>query len=612
MHPAEQYHQQGVERARDFHLRREDAALGIDEQRPGQAGECAGNREGDPLVALDVDADGGRAQRRIAPGAQCVAEGREQHAAQRQEAGDRKPDGEVVVGDPAARPLRGPGAENAVVAAGDFAPLEHDGPGDLGEGQGQHGEIDAGQAHAEPAEQDGEQGRAHRSRPEGDLHRRVGELDQQGRCVGAPAEEGGMAERDHAAGPHDEVQGGGEQHEDHDVDDQHQQEIVDRGGHGEMGDRQEQQEGEDQRAGDAQPPAGPAQRRFRRLDDAVAGDFRFAEQAPGPEDQDHRHDQEHQDQRAVGENLDAEGLEQADQDGGQEGAADAAHAADHDDDKGRRDDVEIHQQVGAALGQLDRPAQPSQRRAEKQHAGEQPALVDAEGRDHLPVEGRRAHQGAPAGAVEQQPQAGQHERRDRDQHEIVFRQPVAQDGDRPGEAGRPRADQIFRTPDPQGDVLDHQDDAEGRDQLEQLRRPVDAAQQQDFHRHADQADRCGGEQDGDPEADRAAADRGDRGHADIGAEHIEGAVGEIHDPRDAEDDRQARRHQEQGGRTGKARQQRDDEFTHGSARRSVKCGYRRHRKPAAGSRQPFARGCRPCGRSRYCLRSFLVSSTDGR
>ena len=395
------------------------------------------------------------------------------------------------------------------------------------------------------------------------------------------------------------MQGDGKQHEDHDLDRQHEREIADNGRNDQVRHRQKQQKREHEGAGEAQAPAGRAQRGLGRLDNAVAGNFRPAEQAPGPEDQDHRHDQEHQDQRAVGENLDAEGLEQADQDGGEEGPADAAHTADHHDDEGRRDDVEIHQQVGAALGQLDRPAEPGQRRAEEQHAGEQPALVDAEGGDHLAVEGRRAHQRAPARAVEQQPQAGQHERRDRDQHEIVFRQALAEDRDRAGETGRARTDQVFRTPDPQGDILDDQDHAEGRDQLEQFRRPVDAAQQQDLHRHADQADRGRGKQDGDPETDRAAADRGDRGHADIGAQHVEGAVGEVHDPRDAEDDRKAGRNEEQRSRAGKARQQCDDEFTHRGARRSAERGCGRHsypqfetggRKPETGGPSPEAAG----------------------
>ena len=315
-----------------------------------------------------------------------------------------------------------------------------------------------------------------------------------------------------------------------------------------------------------------------------------------------------------------ESLEQADQDGGEKGAADAAHAADHHHDEGRRDDVEIHQQVGTALGQLDRPAQPGQRRTEKQHAGEQPALVDAERRDHLPVESRGAHQRAPARAVEQQPETGQHQRRDRDQDEIVFRQLLAEYRDRPGEAGRTRADQIFGAPDPQGDVLEDQDDAESSDKLEKLRRPVDAAQQQDFHRHADQADRDGRDQDRGPEADRAAADRLDRRHADISAQHIEGAVREIHDPGDAEDDRQAGRHQEQGGGAGQAGQQRDDEITHRSGRLSADRGCGRIpaptvrepavRKPETGS--PSPKGRRISGRRGYCLRSFFVSSTDGR
>ena len=47
-----------------------------------------------------------------------------------------------------------PDAEHAVGAARDLLPLEHDRPDDLREGERQHGKIDAGQPHREPAEQE--------------------------------------------------------------------------------------------------------------------------------------------------------------------------------------------------------------------------------------------------------------------------------------------------------------------------------------------------------------------------------------------------------------------------------------------------------------------------
>ena len=112
----------------------------------------AGDQEGVALVSGAVDADGLGAQGRIAAGAQAHAERREDELPQGGDggAGDRQRE---IVEDLGRRgPGRGPDAEDAVVAAGDAVPLEDHRPGDLGEGQGQHGEVDAGQPHAEPAE----------------------------------------------------------------------------------------------------------------------------------------------------------------------------------------------------------------------------------------------------------------------------------------------------------------------------------------------------------------------------------------------------------------------------------------------------------------------------
>ena len=107
------------------------------------------------------------------------------------------------------------------------------------------------------------------------------------------------------------------------------------------------------------------------------------------------------------------------------------------------------------------------------------------------------------------------------------------------------------------EVLDHQRQAEGREQLEQLRRMIDPPQQHHLDDHADHRDDQRRGDDAAPEAERAGEALGQR-EGDIGAEHVEGAVGEIDDPRHAEDDRQARRDQKQRRRAGKAGQELDD------------------------------------------------------
>ena len=201
---------------------------------------------------------------------------------------------------------------------------------------------------------------------------------------------------------------------------------------------------------------------------------------------------------------------------------------------------------------LERAAERGEEDAEREHAREQPFLIDAERRDHVAVLRRRAHQHAPARALEQQPENAEHDRAEHDQEQIVARDVLAEEIDRALEAGRAAADEIVWAPDQHDEILDHQGQAEGREQLEQLGRVIDAAQQHHLDQHADQRHGKRGDDDAAPEAERARKPLRQR-EGDVGAEHVEGAMREIHDPRHAEDDRQARRHQEQrrcAGETG--------------------------------------------------------------
>ena len=156
-------------------------------------------------------------KRRIAAGAQGKAEGREQDAPQQRDAGAAEGERQIVVGGLAGEPGRRPDAEHAVAAAGEGIPLEDDRPADLGEGQGQHGEVDARQAHAEPAVDHGEGAGDQRRQHQRCFHRQAGALQQQAGGIGAEAEIGGVAERHHAGRAHDEVQADGEQGEAEDV-----------------------------------------------------------------------------------------------------------------------------------------------------------------------------------------------------------------------------------------------------------------------------------------------------------------------------------------------------------------------------------------------------------
>ena len=206
---------------------------------------------------------------------------------------------------------------------------------------------------------------------------------------------------------------------------------------------------------------------------------------------------------------------------------------------------------------LQRAAERCEKDPEREHASEQPFLIDAERGHHVAVLRRRAHQHAPARSLEQQPEPAKHDRTDSDQEQIIARDILAEEIDRALETRRATAQQIARAPDQHHEILDHQGQAERRQELEQFRRMVDPPQQHHLDQHADGGHDQRRGDDTAPEAERARKPFGQR-ERDIGAEHIEGAMGEIHDPRHAEDDRQPRRDQKQRRRAGKTGQELND------------------------------------------------------
>ena len=165
-------------------------------------------------------------------------------------------------------------------------------------------------------------------------------------------------------------------------------------------------------------------------------------------------------------------------------------------------------------------------------------LIDPERRHHLAVLRGGAHQHAEAGAVEQQPQEPEGDRPEGDEQQVVARHGLAEEPHGAGEAGRAGPEQVVRAPDDHDEVLEHEGEAEGGEELEQLRargRGGAAASS----RPGPRPSRCRARpaRIEPPEAERALeAFRQRIGH--VGAEHREGAVGEVDDPADAEDDRQ--------------------------------------------------------------------------
>ena len=183
-----------------------------------------------------------------------------------------------------------PDAEHAVVAAGHGDPLEDDRPHDLGEGERQHGEVDAGQRHGEPADERRADHGEQRPGRQGEQHRQPGPFGRQRRPVGAEPEGGGVAERGEAADAHHQVQAGGEEDEDQDLRGDRQAVVAE---------RQRRQRGDKDEAGEAQA-AARRQRLPRARGDAGRGARRrrrLAEQTVGPRHQHRRHDKERKRQR---------------------------------------------------------------------------------------------------------------------------------------------------------------------------------------------------------------------------------------------------------------------------------------------------------------------------
>ena len=144
----------------------------------------------------------------------------------------------------------------------------------------------------------------------------------------------------------------------------------------------------------------------------------------------------------------------------------------------------------------------------------------------------------------------QHDRPDADEEDVVARKAPVEDGDGAAQPRRPGAEQILRPPEPEGEIVEDEEDGERRQELEQLGRPVEAAQHAHLDRGTQQPDPDGRHDEATPEAEPPAHRRGQRPRP-VEAEHVERAVGEIDDAGDAKDEREPRRDEEQRRGLGK-------------------------------------------------------------
>ncbi len=121
---------------------------------------------------------------------------------------------------------------------------------------------------------------------------------------------------------------------------------------------------------------------------------------------------------------------------------------------------------------------------------------------------------------------------------------MIEDEHRAGQARRPRPEQFLGSPNPQRCVLDHEHQGEGCKQLEKFGCMVDAAQQHHFYHRTDDTHQQRGEQQRRPEP-RAGAEPIDHRIGDVDAQHVQGAVREVDDARDTENQRKPGAYEEQ-------------------------------------------------------------------
>ena len=584
LNAAQQHHDERLDRHRHVDVRREHAALAERERGAGESGERRGHDERDPLVEPDVDADRLGAAGVIARRAQREPERRLDDPREQRETHAARAERQVVIPDRRAEPPRGPHAEQPVVTAGDVVPLVRDRVDDLRERERQHREVDRGEPDAEKPDRDRADPGDDRRQDERHRHGRVRPSHGEGRAVGAEPERGRVAEGHHAAGAHQHVQASCEERKRQDLDEHPHPE---RGEHRRQ-DHQREHADQEPSARNLDVPSG---------DESPLGAalrLRATEQAPRPHDQHHRHHEEDHHERELRQDHHADRIDDADHRGGEERTRERPHAPHDDDGEGLGDDRPVHDVGDRDPRHLQRTAEPGERRAEHEHRREQARLVDAEQRDHLAVQRRRADEHAPPRAIEEPPERRRDDRADDEQREVVRREQLAADAHRSREPGRDRPGLVLGAPDEHDDIRQDQHQRERQEQLVQLGRAVHAPEQSDLDGEPDRAD--GESRDEDRDVERGGAERQDGGqrHREIRGEHVERAVREVHDARDAEDERQAGRDEEEHHRVREPGEELDED----------ECGRHPKRADATGR----AASSRPRRRAAPCRPARIPSS----
>ncbi len=250
-----------------------------------------------------------------------------------------------------------------------------------------------------------------------------------------------------------------------------------------------------------------------------------------------------------------EGLHQPDDQRGEEGAGERAHAAHDDHDEDDRADRRGHRRLGDVGVAADHAGQPGQRAAAAEHQHEHARHVVAQRLHHLGLLERGLDDEADARAGEHQPHRHQHEHRHQHHERARLGELRAvQREERPLQLRRQAIGHGGAAPDELHDLQDQVREAEGHEQFRHVAELVHAPQRIALEGGAQCAHDQRREEERGPEAHYA----GDR-IGEVGAEHVEAGVREIEHAHHAEDQRQPGAQHEQQEPVAHAVEQGDDE-----------------------------------------------------
>ena len=264
-------------------------------------------------------------------------------------------------------------------------------------------------------------------------------------------------------------------------------------------------------------------------------------------------------QRAV--HRDGEGLDQADQQRGDESSRQRAQSADHHDHEQDRAEQSGHVRLRHQRGSGDHAGDRGERGADAEHQHEDAADIVAEMAHHVRMRQRGLHDQPDPSLLQDDQKSDEDDDRDQ-QHEHLVGGIIGGEDRKGRKIQQRRHAEIDRAlaPDDLDDFLDREGQAEGEQQFGDMAVLVHAAQAVALDGGADRAGQQRRDQERGPEAEPAADLKSEER-----AEHVEAGMREVQHAEHAEDDGEPARHQKQQHAVQHTVERgHDDQFKHGA------------------------------------------------